>query len=157
NSDAQAAEVPTKTNSFATSSVDLPSSIGEETRNLFGATNKANAAAIAYVQEKYSEQVSYFGKDLLRSDVISDKTAFFQKWPVRSYSLLANSLKVECETQTTCSAQGKVEWRATNAKSVSQGVAAFSLGWSMEEGVWKVRSETSKVISRAISRIGMDT
>jgi hypothetical protein len=156
NSDAHAAEASTKANSPAPTSGDLPASVEEETRNLFGVTNKSNASAIAYLQEKYSDQVSYFGKILPKANVISDKTAFFQRWPVRNYSLVANSLRVECETQTICTSQGKVEWSATNAKSTSQGGAAFSLGWRMEAGVWKITFETSKVISRAVSRTGTD-
>jgi hypothetical protein len=35
-----------------------------------------------------------------RAADVSDKTAFFQRWPVRNYSLVADSLRVECETSS---------------------------------------------------------
>jgi len=153
---ANAPQPPVQSNSPDTSSGDLLASIAEETRNLFGVTNKPNAATIAYLQQKYSEQVSFFGKTLPKANVVSDKKAFFQRWPVRNYSLVADSLRVTCDTQTTCTSEGKVEWSTTNPKAISQGSAAFSYGWSLEAGIWKIRSETSKVISRNVSRNGTE-
>ncbi|WP_322868306.1 hypothetical protein U7859_02305 [Bradyrhizobium ottawaense] len=150
--DAKASQPPVQ----STSSVDLLAAIAEETRNILGATNKPNDVAIAYLQQKYSEQVSYYGKSLSKASVVSDKLTFFQRWPVRNYSLVADSLRVTCDTQSTCASEGKVEWSATNPKATSQGSAAFSYGWSFEAGVWKVRSERSKVISRSVSPNGTE-
>ena len=146
-----------QSNSPVTRSGNLLDSIAEETRNLFDATNKPNATTFAYLQQKYSEQVIYFGKTLPKANVVADKKAFLQRWPVRNYSLIADSLRVACDIQTTCTSEGKVEWSATNARASSQGTAAFLYGWSLEGGVWKIRSETSKVISRGVSRNGAET
>jgi hypothetical protein len=154
--DANASQPLIQSNSPVTSSGNLLASIAEETRNLFGATNKPNAAAFAYLQQKYSEQVDYFGKASPKANVLTDKRRLFQRWPVRSYSLIADSLRVACDTQTTCTSEGKVDWTDTNAKASSQGSAAFSYGWSLEAGVWKIRSETSRVISRSVSRNGTE-
>ena len=131
---------------------NLLASITEETRNLFSATNQENAAAIAYLQEKYSEQVSYYGNVLPKANVVADKQTFFQRWPIRNYSLAANSLRIACDTETACTSEGSMEWTATNPKATSQGIASFSLGWILEAGTWKIRSETSKVISRTSRR-----
>jgi hypothetical protein len=149
---ANASAPPAQSNSPVSHSGDRLASIAEEIRNLFSATNKPNAAAIAYLQQKYSDQVAYFGKALSKANIISDKKAFFQRWPVRNYSLVADSLRVACDTDTTCTADGNVEWTTTSPKATSQGRAAFSYSWSLEAGAWKIRSETSKVISRSVSR-----
>jgi hypothetical protein len=154
--DAKTSQPPIPSNSPVTNSGDLLASIAEETRNLFSATNKPTAAAIAYLQQKYSDQVIYFGKTLPKANAIADKKAFLQRWPARNYSLIADSLRVACDTQTTCTSEGKVEWSAANPKASSQGSASFSYGWSLEAGVWRIRSETSKVISRSVSRNGTE-
>jgi hypothetical protein len=132
--DAKTSQPPIQSNSPVTSSGDLLASIAEETRNLFSATNKPTAAAIAYLQQKYSEQVTYFGKTLPKANAVADKKVFFQRWPVRNYSLIADSLRVACDTEKTCTSEGKVEWSATNPKASSQGSAAFLYGWSLEAG-----------------------
>jgi hypothetical protein len=155
--DANVSQSPIQSNSPLPRSGNLLDSIAEETRNLFSATNRPNAATIAYLQQKYSEQVVYFGKTLPKANVVTDKKGFLQRWPVRNYSLIADSLRVACDTQTTCTSEGKVEWSTTNAKASSQGSAAFLYGWSLEGGVWRIRSETSKVISRNVSRNGTET
>ena len=154
--DANTSESPAQSNSPVSNSGDRPASIAQEIRDLFSATSKPNAAAIAYLQQKYPDQVTYFGKALPKANVLNDKKAFFQRWPVRNYSLVADSLRVACDTDTTCTADGKVEWTTTNPKATSQGRAAFSYSWSLEAGVWKIRSETSKVISRSVSRNGTE-
>jgi hypothetical protein len=148
--------IQVRSNSPVTGSGDLLASIAEETRNLFAATNKPNAAAILYLQQKYSEQVTYFEKTVPKANVLSDKKIFFQRWPVRNYSLITSSLRVACDTQTTCTSEGKLDWTATNSKANSQGSATFSYGWMFEAGAWKIRSETSKVISRSVSRNGTE-
>jgi hypothetical protein len=154
--DANASKPPAQPNSSVPISNDRLASIAEETRDLFSATNRSNAAAIAYLQKKYSDQVTYFGKALPKANILSDKKAFLQKWPVRNYSLVADSLQVACDSDTTCTADGKVAWTATSAKAISQGTAVFSYSWSLEAGIWKIQSETSKVISRNVSRNGTD-
>lgn len=68
---------PAQSNSAVSSSGDRLASIAEEIRDLLSATNKPNAAAIAYLQQKYSDQVAYFGKALPKANVLSDKMAFF--------------------------------------------------------------------------------
>lgn len=138
--------------SSVSNSRDRLTLIAEEMHNLFSATNEPNAAAIAYLQKKYSDQVAYFGKTLSKTNILSDKKAFFQRWPVRNYSLISDSLQVACDTDITCTAEGKVEWTTANPKATSQGNAAFSYGWSLEAGVWKISSERSNVISRSVSR-----
>jgi hypothetical protein len=134
-SDDNAVQPPAQSTSFNASSGNLLASITEETRNLFSATNRQNAVAIDYLQEKYSEQVSYFGTVLPKQNVLADKKAFFQRWPVRNYSLVANSLRIACDTETACTSEGTMKWTVTNPKATSQGSASFSLGWSLEAGV----------------------
>jgi hypothetical protein len=154
--DANASQSPIQSDSPVTRPGNLLASIAEETRNLFGATNKTNAATMAYLQQKYSEQVNYYSKLLPKANVLADKQTFFQRWPVRNYSLIADSLRVACDTPATCTSAGKAEWSATNAKAISQGSMAFSYGWGLEGGVWKIQSETSYVISRSVSRNGTE-
>jgi hypothetical protein len=154
--DANATQSPIQSDSPVTRSGDLLASIAEETRNLFGATNKPNAATMTYLQQKYSEQVNYYSKLLPKANVLAAKQTFLQRWPFRNYSLIADSLRVACDTPATCTSAGKAEWSATNAKAISRGSMAFSYGWGLEGGVWKIQSETSYVISRSVSRNGTE-
>lgn len=72
------------------------SPVKKEIYGLVNATNLSNELAIAYLDDKYFGQVNYDGKLLPRASVLTDKKAFFRKWPIRNYAIRPNSLAVSC-------------------------------------------------------------
>jgi hypothetical protein len=135
------------------SSQKLVDAIKNETQAIFVATNSTNAEAIGYLQSKYADEVNYFGKISSKSAVLSDKMAFFRKWPQRNYSLKLDALKIDCATEALCKSEGVIGWNVSGPQSTSLGSASFAFTWTaVERGNWKISIESSQVISRKVSR-----
>jgi hypothetical protein len=112
--------------------------------------NAEASQAIIYLDSVYSDRVRYYGKDFPKSDVLMDKRKFFDRWPLRNYSVRPDTLNVYCETDRLCAVQGVLDWTASNATRVSSGSSAFSLSWTRDGATWKLVSELSKVLSRSV-------
>jgi hypothetical protein len=126
-------------------------SIKSATYDFITTTNRPNDKVISYLENKYSDQVSYFGKMLTKAAVLADKLAFFRKWPERNYSLRPGSVLVTCENDHLCKAEGIIDWAVSGQAKTSTGSATFSLGWSAESRNWKISAENSRIISRRIA------
>jgi hypothetical protein len=124
---------------------------------IFLATNRPNAESVAYFRTKYANQVNFYGRLLSKGAVLSDRIAFFQKWPQRNYSLKLETLKIECVTEANCKSNGIVNWNVSGPKLTSLGSASFAFTWTIEHGDWKLSEESSQVISRKVSRSGTNS
>ena len=122
------------------------SAVRREVYEFFSETNRTNDASLSYLDGKYSEQVDYYGKLLSRQAVLDKKRVFFEKWPVRNYSVRSNSVGVSCSTTSECKVEGILDWEASGGILNSKGSASFSLLWIEEDGVWKISSESTRSI-----------
>ena len=128
--------------------------VTKEVYEFVGATNLSNELSLSYLERKYPEQVSYYGKVLPKASVLTDKKAFFKRWPVRNYAIRPSSIIVICETTSKCRAEGIIDWETSGSILYSKGSSKFALRWSYEDGVWKISSESSQSIERRLSRPG---
>lgn len=119
-------------------------SIKKETQAFVDANNRPNAEALAYLQSKYADKVKYFGKALPKSAALNEKRAFFKKWPDRNYSLNPDSLKIDCPSQTSCSSEAAVNFKISGALLTSAEKATFIYVWTIEDGDWKLNSESRR-------------
>lgn len=109
------------------------------------AWSRANPDALAFMSTVYAESVGFYGKAVSRDEVLNEKAAFAERWPVRAYSVKHSSERVVCAS--TCAVSGVVEWFAHSprrAKS-SSGVADFSLTW--DPSTSRIMSETGPVLA----------
>ncbi len=109
------------------------------------AWSRANPDALAFMSTVYAESVGFYGKAVSRDEVLNEKAAFAERWPVRAYSGKHSSERVVCAS--TCTVSGVVEWFAHSprrAKS-SSGVADFSLTW--DPSTSRIMSETGQVLA----------
>jgi hypothetical protein len=116
------------------------------------ATNLPNHASMASLTESYADQVFYYGRNVSRNEVRRDKAGFFAKWPKRQYAIKGGSLAVDCPTASLCKANALMDWNASGAGLTSVGTATLSLGWTVQDGVWRINSENSRVITRKVGR-----
>ena len=128
------------------------SSVRNEVYQFVDATNRPGDLPLSYLDGKYLDQVNYYGKILPKSSVLSDKRAFFRRWPVRNYSIQPASVSVTCETTSKCQAEGIVDWAASGDILSSKGSATFSLLWVLEGKIWKISSERSQPVKRKVVR-----
>jgi hypothetical protein len=133
-----------KPNSFA-------DQVKNETYSFVAATNLSNEKALSFLEGKYSDRVSYYGKDVSRSDVLKDKRSFFAKWPTRRYALKAETVGVDCQNATSCKSSGVMTWNAEGRGLASAGSANVTVMWTQQDGVWRINGENSQVIDRKIS------
>lgn len=109
------------------------------------AWSRANPDALAFMSTVYAESVGFYGNAVSRDEVLNEKAAFAERWPVRAYSVKHSSERVVCAS--TCTVSGVVEWFAHSprrAKS-SSGVADFSLTW--DPSTSRIMSETGPVLA----------
>ncbi len=117
------------------------------------ATNRPNDDVMIFLGGVYADGVNYFGKTMSKSAVLAEKRVFFNRWPNRNYSIRPDSLSVSCESNTSCNAQGIVDWSVSGNSKMSTGSASINLNWNKSLGDWKIDSENSRVLSRRISTI----
>jgi hypothetical protein len=125
--------------------------IKSNTYRFVTATNRKNDSAMIFLNGVYANTVNYFAKEMTKSAVLSDKLAFFRRWPERDYSIRPESLSVLCQSDTSCDAQGIVDWSASNKSKLSTGSASINLGWDKSSGDWEINSENSHVLHRRVS------
>lgn len=76
----------------------------------------------------YADRVMYFGKQVERAEVVTQVTKFIERWPMRSYVVRPESLRVQCDSGLgACQISGMIDF---SAKSVarnqwSRGTATF--------------------------------
>jgi hypothetical protein len=124
------------------------SSVRTEVYELVSATNRANDSSLSYLSGKYRDKVHYYGNLLPKRSVLNEKAAFFEKWPVRNYSVRADSVTVTCKTGSECRADGVLDWEVSGHILSSKGSSTFSLVWYLEDGNWKIASEATWPIDR---------
>jgi hypothetical protein len=122
------------------------SAVRKEVYEFFDAANRTNDASLSYLNGKYRDQVDYYGTALSRQAVLKEKQAFFEKWPVRNYSIQPRSVRIGCSTISECKAEGTLDWEASGGILNSKGSIDFTVIWILDEGVWKVGLESTRPI-----------
>jgi hypothetical protein len=106
----------------------------------------------------YADQVLYFGKLMQRADVVNQLTKFIARWPIRSYVARPESLKLQCNAQTSqCHISGLIDFDAKSPprNQWSHGVATFDYLLSFRPGArWPVIvNEGGSVVSRKMEAL----
>jgi hypothetical protein len=108
------------------------------------AWSRRNSDALSFMENAYAETVDFYGKPTSKSVVLAEKRNFASRWPVRAYSVKAETTKVIC--RDVCNVTGTLDWYAKQdvGNRVSAGTAEFSLDWNPKTE--KIISEVGKVI-----------
>jgi hypothetical protein len=105
-------------------------------------------SAISSVLLSYGQSVRYYGKQLGLADIISDKRAYFKRWPERYYQVRPATVSVSCRG-TLCEVTGLYDWsvRSLPRNRKSSGTASFTYIVDTSGGMHVV-GESSEVLSR---------
>ena len=84
------------------------------------------------VNTYYAERVTYYGKNMTRSQVLADKLRYDRAFPQRSYDIAPGSLRTKCE-KGVCQARAELRWIRTDTSGRRENGAsdlrlAFSAG-----------------------------
>lgn len=99
----------------------------------------------------YANRVAYFGKaDWPLARVVADKSAYFARWPRRSYRLIRNTLRAERQE-----GEGRVydvafdyEFDVASARRVSRGRGRAALTIDLDNDGGRITRETGTVLAR---------
>ena len=102
----------------------------------------------AGVHAFYADRITFYGKDWTQAQVISDKSGFIERWPVRAYDINEDSITVEC-ADTTCAIEAKIVFFAHSQSraATSRGLAQFSYILDLSNDP-EITYETSSVVER---------
>jgi S1-C subfamily serine protease len=110
--------------------------------------SRANAEALAGLEQIYEDEVMYFGKMKKKDEVIKEKQAFARRFPDRNYRP-KEPITVSC-SGGTCRVGGFVDFRSVDpaAKIVSKGVASFDYELRLSTGAMRISLENGGVLKR---------
>lgn len=122
----------------------------------FGNWSANNTTSMAYVTNIYADTVDFYGAETPRQTIIDLKRKFVERWPERIYAVRPNSVRIDCDQQTsTCVVAGLVDWDCRNASRAarSSGLASFTVKVAFSQsGVAQVIGEAGSVVSRSATR-----
>ena len=108
--------------------------------------NRPNVAA--GMRAFYADEILFYGKDWTQAQVLADKAAFIERWPVRAYDIDENQTTIICE-DGFCDINAEVVFftHSPARGDTSRGLALFSYSIDME-GEPAIIYETSEVLER---------
>lgn len=111
--------------------------------------SKPNIVAIDGVSEFYSDTIRFFGSQKSKSDVLADKIAFSQRWPLRKYTVIGSTISASCK-DFICHISANVEWHAVSVSSgkVSDGLALEIFVVDLSNDLIRILEEDGHVLKR---------
>lgn len=103
--------------------------------------------ALTIVRNSYADWLSYYGKKSSFAAVYADKQRYFERWPIRRYTIRENTLKVSCDTKF-CVVTGIHDWYVASTARNKSASGAASFGYVLERvaGNLRVVSEEGEVL-----------
>ena len=107
-----------------------------------------NEQTMAFTREFYADPVHYFKKKRPKSEILADKEAYFQRWPVRRFVVDKSSLRVKCEDEL-CAVAGRYDYTVASPErdARASGVSNFTYVLDLRDN-YRIVMEDSEVISR---------
>lgn len=111
-----------------------------------------NNSVLLMLNNLYSDEVLYFGRNLDKNSILADKNRFFSRWPNRIYRLNNDQIYVSCLGKS-CTVNGQLFWEASapQRKAEANGSASFSYTLDFTGGNPLIVAETSTVTERDLS------
>jgi hypothetical protein len=116
-------------------------------KSYFATWSGSDETALGFVNTAYGNNVEFYGTQVARTEVIKQKIAFVQMWPVRSYGERVSATVINCNpTIKTCSVSGIVDWSAQSVpRNVkTSGDASFELLLDLSGSTIKITREAGK-------------
>lgn len=146
------APASTPSNSDAAGSTERRKAVGDFVVRLQGEWSQGEVSW-ASLEQRYADQVLFYGKLLTREAVIADKRKFVERWPFRKYHIRPGTLTVSCdEGRPACRAEAIIDWQVANSarQSSRTGTATASYLIASSGGMLVITEENGSVVSRGI-------
>jgi hypothetical protein len=104
-----------------------------------------------FVRRAYADQVDFYGTRTSKAEIVKQKLAFTQRWPVRYYKERDDSMVFNCSTQTSqCVIEAVLDWDARSQERNAHSTGSAQIGLTVDFSVNppRILAESSKVLSR---------
>lgn len=123
--------------------------------------SSGNNIALEYLMRTYALDLDYFGQRMSRKDVISQIVRFYNRWPIRKYSIKDKSVSIDCQENTSvCEAKGTILFDARSPergeRSNGQATFHFTLKYSEPSGLPVITHEGGTVVDRSVKASGAE-
>jgi len=107
-----------------------------------------NDEAMAFVNEYYANTVDYFKKRRPKSEILEDKSNYFNRWPVRRFVVDESSLRAKCD-KGICAVYGLYDYTVSSPerKKKASGTSNFTYVLDLANG-YRIIHEDSEVVQR---------
>lgn len=136
-------------------STPAPNQLEAQARQFVKQFNIASSApidsALAGLPNIYAPQVEFYGKMFTLSQIIRDKTNFFNRWPDRSYMTPDNEVQVYCDQASrSCSVSARVYWSVSSSARGKSANGVSQNDWRIDfsGGAPRIVYENSETLSR---------
>jgi len=111
--------------------------------------SRANSEALLSTGAAYSGQVGFYGNTRSRAQVMEEKQAFVDRWPVRYYYLDVSTARAVC-SPSRCTVTGEVVWdaRSPERSAVSRGRSFVEITLARDGNGFFIVGEAGRVLER---------
>ena len=136
----------------AIASAESPSSSGASSaaestvRQFFASWSNGNDPDGRAMRRYYGPTVNFYGKQIDATALMNTKLQFARRWPIRSYTIRDDSLRITCSDSDVCNVAGVLDWKARSdvRSRYSSGTATFA--FVLDDGL--IIEEHGRVLSR---------
>jgi hypothetical protein len=96
----------------------------------FENSGRNNSLAIQYLSRVYAPLIDYYGKPMNIDEVIRDKRAFFERWPVRQYEFNPETALINCN-EMVCQVTGTASWKMFSSQRNSTSTGSESVSFTV--------------------------
>jgi hypothetical protein len=118
--------------------------------------SRVEKVTLEEVASFYAPSVLFYGKTLRPRDLVEEKRRFIERWPIRDYAALPDSMSVGCRADAgECRIETMFSYRAANPRTGqrTQGFGSLELVVDFAGGRPLITSESSRVIDRGQTKL----
>lgn len=117
--------------------------------------SNSSALGMARIASAYADSLVYYGQTRAKDDVLQEKRTFADRWPLRDYHAVPNTLRASCSASLNeCVVLATIEWRTQSPvrSASSTGTAQYEFRLRMRSGAPVIIGESGTVLSRNLTR-----
>ncbi|WP_156408792.1 hypothetical protein [Rhizobium sp. Root708] len=140
---------------IATTKLDdrVPSKTDEDKAKAFvlgviTASSLPKPELLALASTVYSDSISFYGSVKSKPDVLQDKAAYADRWPMRASTVQLATVSTICAANR-CRVSGLYDWRVLDPKRKKEAAGSAAFVYEVEMGpILRIVSEEGSVTSR---------
>lgn len=108
-----------------------------------------NEAAFSRLPKYYGNIVNFYGSQMTKIEVLQEKNAFAERWPLRTYEVDLSATRVTCSGER-CEVESLIYWRAASPERGKEASGTSTWNLVLQEYVdgYRIAAESGETIRR---------